>query len=189
MPDEWIDNNSALGVERTHALGAIAFSWNLAEYWSIAVLTDVLGVKEDIARAIAHDMGMTTLWTKIVSIASKRGFNKELVEGLKSTRNLFETNRLNRNLYVHALAEGLQYGQMQLTRNKGDALLGDKLDDTLETMRRVSDEIGILTNHLQAVSMVIGRLQIQGKASPFPQTPQTPKTIQPQQNRQASHKP
>jgi hypothetical protein len=184
--DEWIEKNSALGVERTHALGAIAFSWNLAEYWSVAILSEVAAVKEEIARALAHDMSMPTLWAKIIDIAERRGLEEPVVDGLKDTRRLFEANRQNRNAYVHSVGTMRSPG-LAMTKNKGPGLFGNPIPDSIDDLRRVHGEIKVLVSHLQEACLSFAK--VGAKPSPFPQTPAPPKTIQPLPARQGHAKP
>lgn len=164
--DTWIAENSLIGAEKLHALGAVSYHWNAAELGLKIVLSAIMKIPLADLWAIIHEMGDIAVCTAIRERAANIATApvQEVIENLLDAYNI---NRINRNQLVHSHASAVD-GGVGLARMKGPRLNPQPLPDDIKDIRRVSDEIKAMVRHIEEVVNVLYREQFYaGGANPL----------------------
>lgn len=156
--DPWVKESSAFGTARLHALGCVSINWNSCEHEVQDLLGIVAGIKTSIARALSHDFGNVSIWSKIIGVAEVRGHPEDVLETMRFAARLFDRNRINRNTLVHATLEfnndhtGMD-DILKLVRVRGMRQERDDITADLSTLRRVADDISGLRKYLRELTV------------------------------------
>jgi hypothetical protein len=177
--DPWIVEHAPLSPEKLHALGYLTFAWNRSEYWTNLLFAEALGVAEELARVIIHDLGDITIWEKLRQIASTRDLPQEICGLLDYGARLHERNRVNRNQFVHAVGAGaIGQKDLALRRVKGPAMFKfEPIADDLSDLRRVGEEIDALRVFTTNLALYVHDVLQEDQPPTLPEKPPLPALV------------
>lgn len=151
--DPWIVENSKISPAKLHALGVVAYRWNLTDLTLKSVLIATAGFEFFRAWAIIHEMGDVAVGSAIEEIITRNKFPDDIREAVLHGLELYDANRINRNQLTHFVPVTLE--GTELARMKGPTWNPQPFSDSITDLRRVADEIGKLFDYLVEVSKVL----------------------------------
>lgn len=178
--DSWIAAvTKATGFEpdRFHALGVVNYRWQQAEHilrFFTIFLADIEITK---ARAIVHDIGDIALSNSIHELLRQnKTLSKDFREATVYALKIYDINRINRNQLSHFLP--MPAGStVTLRRMKGPRFNPQTIQASVEDIRRVADDIVILTKFLRGLSHILSALNVQHPPPALPDKPPLPEML------------
>jgi hypothetical protein len=165
--DPWIKANSEIEPQRLHALGVIAFRWNLSEQKLLQLFAALLDCPEVEYIALAHELNDSALMVRVRAIAASRlKDDSKLLDAISNALEVFEVCRQNRNQFVHFYivpAFGREKdGYMpawdfERKERNPYAFTRVPFPNTVKDLRRVAKDIARLNLNLLAISLLVDR--------------------------------
>jgi hypothetical protein len=151
--DPWIAKNSQIAPEKLHALGVVAFRWNLAEFALKSLLIAVSDFEFFKIWAIIHEVGDLAISASILEIIEHKSFSTPIHDAIEHALKLYDANRINRNQLTHFVPLPLE--ESDLARMKGPNWNPQPFSDSVQDLRRVAEDIFNLFNYLVALNQIL----------------------------------
>lgn len=181
--DDWIRTHQELPPAHLHALGCVTIYWNSCEHSLFGLFCSVAHVPEKFGRILVHDMDSARIWQKIIDLGYLN-LDSEMLSHVQHARKMFDICKLNRNSYAHATLGGSNTPDkaLGLQFQKGKVLKPVSIDDNIKTIRRVADEIEMVSRYIATIGISITfSRRTQGRSSDEPSPslgkPKMPKSL------------
>lgn len=181
--DDWIKTHQELPPAHLHALGCLSLYYNSCEHALFGLFCDVANVTEKRGRILVHDMDSARIWQRISDFA-EIDLDAEMLAHIEHARRIFDVCKSNRNSYIHAIlgASDTPDKPLGLKFQKGKFFKPKSVDDSLETIRRVADEIEMASRYIATLGLRIHfyrneKVQPAGERPPSLGKPAIPKSL------------
>ena len=175
LDDAWIEAHSLLEPKATHAIGCIALTWGICEYWSDAICASAVGLGEATWRAVSSELSFPSKWSKAVEVAKSKRMPHHLVDELVYARTAFDTVRINRNAIIHASYAWSSKSKLRLRKSR-DLFASRAVLDDVASLRRVVEDISSLRDYLQSLAIHLATLR-EGEPYPIKLRPKIAKSV------------
>jgi hypothetical protein len=177
--DPWIKANSEIEAQRLHALGVIAFRWNLSEQKLLHLFAALLDCPESEYIALAHELNDIALMVRIRALAANRlKDDPKLHDAITNVLEVFEVCRQNRNQFVHfyIVLAGRRSGYLaawdfERKERNPYKFVKAPFPNTVKDLRRVAKDIARLNLNLRAISFLVDRKYHPERGWPAPPLP------------------
>jgi hypothetical protein len=177
--DPWITIRTEIEPERFHALGAMLLRWNSCETGLFFLLLAITGWSPAAAKALVHAMSEAALSSRIRDLLAVHPLKpREMHEAVLYALDLFNINRMNRNVYAHFLPTGGKNG-MEFWRTEGASFERRPIPNALEDIRRTVEEMEACASFIGAVGNRLVALRRGSQPEPLPTKPSMPLKLWP----------
>lgn len=170
FPDAWMIENSPLSPAKMHAVGVIALSWGMSDFWLGVLFGLMTGAPQRPAQAIVKVMSPRQTWETILAIAEHQGSGQ--LAHLKRMKADYDAHSVLRNRYVHAAFADISPGgeELSLVSRRGRELDTHEIPNDLASIRKVADDIKAFNKRFETLCMETW----QAKSSPVRPRAKTP---------------